>query len=1122
MNLRYIFLSIFLPIVLASVLLLAVDVEVGYGQQVIKTVDYRPPGLTGNGVWPNQMALDRGLNKLFVAHANGDCISIIDGDDGSIASVPFGGWPTDIAVNQSTHRVYVINRIPVVGNRRGYQLTVIDGDTNSIVTTIYIGGYILSPKGLHLSRQLAVNEATNKIYVTDYLEDRIMVVDGVDYSTHDIAVGPSPTLIAVNENTNKLYVVDETRDTLMVIDGTTETIITELNLPFRGFTYLNLTVNERNNLIYLTERTNKALIVVTGYDNTILRTVNLTAGLGGGRSLAVNKTNGKVYVRLGNGSLDVIRGKKRTNIPTSLGRSILGVTIDESRNLVYLTQFRDDEARGAVTVFDGSTDTELKTIDIGDHPTMIEVNEDTNQVFACLEDECSISIINRNFGDMVTTTKMGVWIQDVDVNPSLSRAYLTGTDSDQLLVYDYASDQKRTPIAVGSYPYVVKVNEGNNKVYVSCGNDETIWIIEDTAGSIRGSPDERRISVISDPRIVLNPDSPKLRRIVERAGTPAAQQFLTKLEERPYRRPHRPEPGAVIDDPLVLVPGEIAINKTTDKVYVVTIFGIVVINPDDTWSFITTLDFSTLFFYPTYLDVDEVRNRVYIYGFDAYTATGYVGVIDGASDSIITLDDIPVQGYANSIEVNETTNEVYTCSTRFRNILTYIDGVSFSTGEINLGWDAQIYSMTVSEETNTVYLSDWYWTDPEKINKDTIMAVDGATKTVLPGRIGQISRTMTASDQFPCVYGADYTNTFFIIDEPSFSSTEVAVGHIAVSLSVDETINRALVANLGSGTMSIVDTLAKSDIAVGQGPDSSSYVRDFNFNGTLKGTFQAFGLGNPNGEVSVAKGDVTGDGIAEIVVGQRSIGASSYVRVSSEDGTPLWTFRAFGGGNPNGMVNVGVGDVDKDGVNEIICGQGPGGDSWVRVFEFANPTAVWTFKAFGPANTNGEVRVTGGETSGSSVGQVIAGTGHDGGSYVRIFDFGSSTPVSTFKAFGAGNASGGVDVGACDVDGDGLDELIVGQGGPGAGQPAAQSYFRVFEADGIKLWTIKAFGPENAEGHITVSGDYLGYIIVGEGPSSSSKSWVRVYRFLESTPVVAFKAFGGGNGQGGVDVAGEK
>jgi len=405
-----------------------------------------------------------------------------------------------------------------------------------------------------------------------------------------------------------------------------------------------------------------------------------------------------------------------------------------------------------------------------------------------------------------------------------------------------------------------------------------------------------------------------------------------------------------------------------------------------------------------------------------------------------------------------------------------------------------------------------------------IIIVDGSSKTTIPNSFQHWPRRIKASDSQRLIYGTSGDNRFFVIDdaveESSISSSSVPVGNIPDVFVVCEATNTAFVLNYGSGTMSIVDTLAKGAIAVGQGPDSGSWVRNFNSDGTLNGAFKAFGADNVTGELSIARGDVDGDGVAEVVVGQR--GSNSWVKVFEADGTSLWSFKAFGAANPSGKVNVGVGDVDQDGDYEIICGQGPGGKSWVKVFEFGNPAGVWSFKSFGAANINGEVRVDGGQITGGSVGQIVVGTGHGGTSYVKIFDFNSLSLVSGFKAFGPANGSGGVDVASCDVDGDLLDEVIVGQGGPGAGELAAQSYFKVFEADGSMLWSCKAFGSENADGHITVSGDYLGYIIVGEGPSITSESWVKVYRFNESTPVVSFQAFTTGNNQGGVDVAGEK
>ena len=322
------------------------------------------------------------------------------------------------------------------------------------------------------------------------------------------------------------------------------------------------------------------------------------------------------------------------------------------------------------------------------------------------------------------------------------------------------------------------------------------------------------------------------------------------------------------------------------------------------------------------------------------------------------------------------------------------------------------------------------------------------------------------------------------------------------------------------------------DVVAGQGgAGAASYVRDFNgLKGNIWNTLKAFGPGNVNGEVSVAKGDVTGDGILDIVVGQRSMGASSYVRVFTQDGALLWTFKAFGAENTNGMVNVAVGDVDADGVGEIIVGQGPGGQSYVGIFEYKNRIAVTTWRAFGGGNLSGEVRVAAGQTAGSywPVGQIITGQGHGGQSYIRVWDFGTPpTLYNTFRAFGGTNTSGGVDVGVgCfDAHRSGRDLIVVGQGGPGETEAAAAgSFIRVFTENGTLLKTIKAFGPGNLNGRVTVSGgqaddDEADEIIVGQ--AIGGRSYWRAFN-LDGSLVITVKAFGSNNISGQVDVAGAR
>jgi len=310
------------------------------------------------------------------------------------------------------------------------------------------------------------------------------------------------------------------------------------------------------------------------------------------------------------------------------------------------------------------------------------------------------------------------------------------------------------------------------------------------------------------------------------------------------------------------------------------------------------------------------------------------------------------------------------------------------------------------------------------------------------------------------------------------------------------------------------------DLAVGHGPGGSSWVKDIIYPTEDITSFKAFGAANTSGELSIAKGDVDGDRSPEIVVGQR--GSNSSVKVFDEDGTLLWKFRAFGAGNPSGKVNIGLADVDLDGTMEIVCGHGPGGVSWVKVFQFNNPAPIWSFKAFGAGNTNGEVRVEGGHTDPlSEVGQIVVGHGHGGSSWVKVFDYGNPSVVASIKTFGAANQSGGVDVSVGDIDLDDADEIIVGQGGPGAGELQAGSWVKAFKENGTLVWSFKAFGPKNADGHVTVS-CYLFAILVGQGPSATSGSFAKLFVYPDPSAAKSLKIFGPANAQGGIDVAIER
>ena len=126
--------------------------------------------------------------------------------------------------------------------------------------------------------------------------------------------------------------------------------------------------------------------------------------------------------------------------------------------------------------------------------------------------------------------------------------------------------------------------------------------------------------------------------------------------------------------------------------------------------------------------------------------------------------------------------------------------------------------------------------------------------------------------------------------------------------------------------------------------------------------------------VRVTTGDVNGDGVPDIIV---AAGAGRPARIKVYDGKTfnlIRSFLAFGGGFTGGVF-VAAGDVDGDGDDDIIVGRGAGGRPRVRVFDFENPgTLLLNFNAY-PVGFSGGVRVASGDVTLDGFDDIITGAG---------------------------------------------------------------------------------------------------------------------------------------------------
>ena len=267
-----------------------------------------------------------------------------------------------------------------------------------------------------------------------------------------------------------------------------------------------------------------------------------------------------------------------------------------------------------------------------------------------------------------------------------------------------------------------------------------------------------------------------------------------------------------------------------------------------------------------------------------------------------------------------------------------------------------------------------------------------------------------------------------------------------------------------------IDGQGNDEIITGAGPGAvfGPHVRAFTGDGAAVPavSFQAYGTHKFG--VNVVCGDIDGDGSDEIITGAGP-GAvfGPHVRAFNYDGSgsvnPVSGVSFFAYGTPKWGVNVAAGDIDGDGYDEIVSGAGPGAvygphvRGWNVDGGSVSPMSGVSFLAYG-TNKFG-VNVTCGDIDGDGMDEIVTGAGPGSvfGPHLRAwnYDGGTLTSIDSVNqfVFGGMGLRYGVNVGTGDMDGDGVEEILVGAGpDPGVG-----AQVEVYNLDGGTLTRILDF-----------------------------------------------------------------
>jgi len=330
---------------------------------------------------------------------------------------------------------------------------------------------------------------------------------------------------------------------------------------------------------------------------------------------------------------------------------------------------------------------------------------------------------------------------------------------------------------------------------------------------------------------------------------------------------------------------------------------------------------------------------------------------------------------------------------------------------------------------------------------DTTVQVDGQTQTFILNVTGEPSRVIIDPDNWllfkaqgtggivaapgPAESNACYARVF--------TAHGLQVGPDIVPYGVDR-----WGATVGAGDL---DGDGWDEVLTGPGPGGvfGPHVRGFETTGQPLAGLSFLAYGTHKYGVKVTAGDLDGDGFDEVVTGAGpGVVFGPHVRGFDYDGgptvTPLPGVSYLAYGTNRWGVNVAAGDIDGDGYDEIVTGAGPGEvfGAHVRGWNVDNgaAAAIPAVSFFAYNTPRWGVNVTCGDIDADGMAEIITapGPGPSFPIHIRAFDYDGEqvTPISAVNVL-LFDFMYGAQVGSTDVTGDGADDIMLAPGPDPAG-----------------------------------------------------------------------------------------
>jgi DNA-binding beta-propeller fold protein YncE len=408
-----------------------------------------PAGSLRTGRAPQGVTADQATSTLYVPNGDDNTVSVLDSATCNATrhfgctrfppTVPAGGFPGGVAVNDKTRTVYVAN----LGDGT---VSVIDGATCNAQVTSGCGHSAATVTVGSFPGLLAVDQATDTIYVPNTGDNTVSVIDGATCNATVtsgcgltppvITVAGGPGSVAVDEATDSVYAATSA-GTVAVIDGATCNAAVTAGC---GQTPATVTVGGFLGDVAVDQRT------------STVYTANF-----GDASGPLGSTVSVIDGRTCNAAITTGCGHTPPTVTVGAGPSSLAV--DQRTSTVYVTNYGvsgpgfGPGAGHTVSMINGATCNATRTSGCGQNPPTVTTGNGPGDVAI---DQAADIIYVVNTGDYSVTV----------INGAACNATIT-------------SGCPRTPpaIQVGGFPLGVAVSQATHTAYITNGNDNNVSII---------------------------------------------------------------------------------------------------------------------------------------------------------------------------------------------------------------------------------------------------------------------------------------------------------------------------------------------------------------------------------------------------------------------------------------------------------------------------------------------------------------------------------------------------------------------------------------------------------------------------------------------------------------------